>query len=352
VTKDAIRQQPIEHLTADNVDLTRCWSYRTSGTTGVPFTVYWEKKPRLLSSPLSHYVNQLACGDKITHRRIALAPFTASPPGYIQRFGIFPTKHLSPFEDPQTQLKHIRAFNPHSIICTPSSIVQIAQALHDHPFPALRIARIFTGGEYLDARTRRYLKDTFQAPIYDGYGAMEVGTIGLECPHHALHVNSHAIIVEITRKDESVAPDEEGDVTVTNLYNYAQPALRYNLGDIGRILSDACPCGNPAPILEITQGRNIDLIQRPNHEPISVNEVCSLLSFLNGIKQFQVQQNTRDTLTILVVPDANFTPTQCHDIRLLVRGCVGSTLDVHVTLVDQIPRTPAGKLARFKTTLA
>jgi phenylacetate-CoA ligase len=236
---------------------------------------------------------------------------------------------------------------------TPSCILQLAKEVRAHrqPVNGLHLSTIFTGGELLDTPTRSYMKATFNAKVYDSYGAAEIGTIGHECPNEQLHVDTHSTFLEITNDGNPVAPGEVGEITVTNLYNYAQPAIRYNLKDIGHLITDPCPCGKHSPVLEITHGRKMEVIQRLNMNPIPVNEVCAPLTFLDGIRQFQILQETIDTITVKIVPGPSFTDAGYNETRRLVQQCIGDTMTLNLVIVDSIPREQSGKLHRFKTHL-
>jgi phenylacetate-CoA ligase len=89
---------PIENLTANNVDLRKCKLERTSGTSGIPLSIYRDKQ-NLVSKILTHYLWQLECGDKITNKRVFLGGMEFVPPSrFIQKLGIFRTKTISPFD--------------------------------------------------------------------------------------------------------------------------------------------------------------------------------------------------------------------------------------------------------------
>lgn len=46
---------------------------------------------------------------------------------------------------------------------------------------------------------------------------------------------------------------------LTNLFNYTQPMIRYEVTDRVILHREGCPCGNPSPWLEI-EGRNDDVL--------------------------------------------------------------------------------------------
>lgn len=347
--KGDVRHAPIEYVTADNVDLTRCWVFKTSGTSGIPLTTYWIMTAKVEGSYIRHYVHQIQCGDRIRTRRVSIASHTPSLPTFLQRFGVFPTREISPFENVRRQLEEIQMFHPNTLLSSPSCTLHLAKELNDLPLKGIDVSLIFTGGEFLNTFTRRYVEDAFNADVFDSYGATEVGGIATECREHRFHVEHHSALVEITQDGKAVSPGEEGEITVTNLLNEAQPFLRYNLEDLGRLVEEDCPCGNHAPILEITRGRKSDVVHRPDGSSLSANEVTMFLTYVEGIKQFQVVQETTDSLTVRFVRGRRFTPGLIDEIKRIFLQRLGEAMEVRVEDVNRIPREKSGKFAIFKT---
>ena len=89
------------------------------------------------------------------------------------------------------------------------------------------------------------------------YAAAEVGVVAATCDRApsptAMHVNADHLLVEIVDgRGQPAPPGAEGRVLVTDLHNYAAPYLRYELGDVGRLLPHGCPCGRSLPLVEVT----------------------------------------------------------------------------------------------------
>ena len=65
------------------------------------------------------------------------------------------------------------------------------------------------------------------------YGASEAMPLALPCRYGRLHLNSDWFVVEpIDAEGGPVPPDARSDgLLVTNLANYVQPVIRYQLGD-------------------------------------------------------------------------------------------------------------------------
>ena len=88
------------------------------------------------------------------------------------------------------------------------------------------------------------------------YATAEVGMVAATCDRapsdRAMHVQADHVIVEILDGDGRVLPPgATGRVYVTDLHNYAAPYLRYELGDLGRLLPQPCACGRALPLVEI-----------------------------------------------------------------------------------------------------
>jgi phenylacetate-CoA ligase len=100
------------------------------------------------------------------------------------------------------------------------------------------------------------LASLLEARLTRVYATAEVGMIAATCDRApspaAMHVQADHVIVEILDGDGRVLPPgATGRIYVTDLHNYAAPYLRYQLGDVGRLLAQPCPCGRALPLLEI-----------------------------------------------------------------------------------------------------
>lgn len=120
---------------------------------------------------------------------------------------------------------------------------------------------IMSGGEYLSEQLRSQLKDAFQCYVQTSYACTEGGTVACECRHQHLHVNDDWVIVEPVDEDNRpVPPGVQSDkLLLTNLYNFSQPFIRYEVTDRIVLHDEPCPCGNPSPWIEI-EGRNDDVL--------------------------------------------------------------------------------------------
>jgi phenylacetate-CoA ligase len=349
--KEDIIDLPQQSLTALNVDPNSCIIKRTSGTsTGIPLTIY-RQKSAMLFKYLQFYRWQLNCGDKITNRQL-FVNVDYVPIHSIQKRGLFrAAKNISVFDDVETQIREVTQFNPQTILCIPSFIDVFAKEIRERGEKGINPNLIFTGSEMLTQYVRNLVREVFNAEIFSGYGATEVGGISRECVEHVgFHVESDSTLVEITRDGEPVSRGEEGEITVTNLTNYAMPFIRYNMGDIGSMIADHCSCGISFPLMKITLGRKNDVVRLSEGRMIPALHVWGNLVWIQGIKQLQVVQEKVDHFIIKIVKSNNFTTETCKEAEQMLRQKLGNVEDVkiEVCVVDEIQREKSGRYHKLK----
>ena len=293
-----------------------------------------------------NYLLQLNCGVKITDRQVVIgADWVPTHP--IQKMWIFKTKRISPFDKLDTQIKKIQEFDPKIMTAYPSCARALAKEIKVKDIQGIKMRSIFTGGETLDPYTRRLVENTFEAEIFDGYGANEVGVVSVECAKHCgYHILEDFVVCEVLRDGEQAAVGEEGEITVTNLTNYVMPFIRYNLEDQGSLIGNQCSCGNSFPLMKISQGRKSDVIRLSDGRVISALAVYCRLPFISGIKQFQVVQEEIDKLTVRITKETTFTNKTFEEIKKMMRSLLGD-VEINVVAVDNIPKEKTGKFKLF-----
>lgn len=94
---------------------------------------------------------------------------------------------------------------------------------------------------------RRQLEETWGVPVYDNYGALELGVFAFECQQQdRMHVQEDMTFVEMVdvENETPVTPGEIGHLVATNLWKSSIPIIRYNLRDRMRLSErEQCGCG-------------------------------------------------------------------------------------------------------------
>ncbi|MCR5450756.1 MAG: hypothetical protein K6F23_15325 [Solobacterium sp.] len=151
---------------------------------------------------------------------------------------------------------------------------------------------IMTGGEYLSEELRAKLAETFHCYVQTSYSCTEGGTVACECIHHHFHINDDWLIVEPVDAQGNPVPDgvQSDKIYLTNLYNYTQPYIRYEVTDRVIMHHEPCACGNPSPWLEL-EGRTDDVLTfTEDGKTIKVAplSVYAVLKEIHDLRRFQV----------------------------------------------------------------
>ena len=188
-------------------------------------------------------------------------------------------------------VEQLNAFQPAMVGGYPSNLellMKEAQAGRLKISPVL----IMTGGEYLSDELRQKLADTFQCYVQTSYSCTEGGTVACECTQQHFHINDDWLIVEPVDAEGNPVPDgvRSDKILLTNLYNYTQPYIRYEVTDRVIMHHEPCPCGNPSPWIEL-EGRTDDVTAFMEHGDtvrIAPLSMYALLKEVHELRRFQV----------------------------------------------------------------
>jgi len=234
----------------------------------------------------------------------------------------------------------------------PSNAARFVEMLRQTKIDTSRILGFVCGGEALLPGEREYVKKTLARDIRSYYASTEFEIIGQECgqsPEHAFHINAEYFYIEIVDKKGNPLPrGMTGRVIITSLENEVMPFLRYDTGDLGRILEETCPCGRTLPLL-IVEGRQANLIRLPNGRSFTQFNVIGHFynpEVVSQIRQFQVVHERPDAFTIKLVPQSTTDEQQERAIEILkdrLLETFGEDTHVSFEIIDEIPVTERGK---------
>ena len=109
-----------------------------------------------------------------------------------------------------------------------------------------------------------------------------------------MHLMEDGLVVEVARDGRPVAPGEEGEILVTELYGSLMPLIRYRTGDRGVLSDRSCACGRPFSSLERLSGRVTDLLRCPDGTLVDPYTIESILKnrpeMYDAVKQWRVEQ--------------------------------------------------------------
>lgn len=203
----------------------------------------------------------------------------------------------------------IRAFKPTGVVTIPSVMLSLAEYVENHHLDDIRIPKVVTGGEHLFPDAKAYIAKVLHTEKFasTGYLSNDTGCIGFQCeccsgPVH--HIHEDYCIMEVVDPETNMpVPDgEEGKILVTNFNRRLMPLIRYDIGDMGRILTRRCSCGRQVKLMELL-GRSDDtvIIGGGNIQLDSIAQVISKYEQLSyHFRMVAELEDCKDKLTIEV----------------------------------------------------
>ena len=238
----------------------------------------------------------------------------------------------------------IERYRPSFLRGYPSSLYLFARLLEEANLP-LRFPVVFSGAESLLPFQRECIERVFACRLVDHYSHWErCGSI-CQCASRQIPRGKRLRIPRDRRcRRRAAKPGEIGRLVATSLHNRAMPLFRYDTRDLAAWSTEVdCPCGSRFPIIERIVGRIEDVVLTP--EGKLVGRLDAALKFSPHIRLAQIVQESIDCLRALLVCDPGYNEEE-DELPLLreLRARLGPSIDIRLEKVDDLPRTPLGKL--------
>jgi phenylacetate-CoA ligase len=247
----------------------------SGGTTGLPrptlFDAWaWEAQSILAARAL--YIQGARPGD------IIQIPMTASlaNAGWLSYkashdfLGILPlTTGSGVVTSSRRQIEIAQRFGTNLWQCFPEYLIRLAQVAEAELGLNVRELKTKFLRTYLGPDTeeslRGELQDRWGCPVYDAYGTNEISAAAFECRERSgLHIMEDAVYIEVldVETGQPVPLGERGNLVVTAFFRSLPPIIRYNLRDLGRILStERCNCGSHFRRMDHFLGRSDAMVK-------------------------------------------------------------------------------------------
>jgi phenylacetate-CoA ligase len=353
LNKEDIRNN-ITNIVSSNYKIRDLIPDSTGGSTGVNLDFFRDRKHSGYRNAIG-LRNMRWAGLEIGDKSAELwgSPFDISRQGRLKNKiynKLFRTLFLSSYnlsiENMHIYARKLIRYKPKVIIGYSSSLYFFAKFLEENGIKSINPKSIISSAEVLYDYQRELIESVFQCKVFNRYGCREFGAIAQECSQHlGMHINSEHVFVEYLKGDgEPVALGERGELVITDLDNYGMPFIRYRIGDIGVLSDRKCNCGRGFPIMEKVEGRTFDIIVGTNGRYFDGHFFSILLrTAVDGIKQFQVVQESENEINIKIVVDKVFKTEYIDMLTNKIHECCGKDMQVNFKIVDEIPPTESGK---------
>jgi phenylacetate-CoA ligase len=272
-------------------------------------------------------------------------------------------KWLSVFDPIEQTVAALNEFKPNFITGYGSALEMLAREENAGRLrlrEAGTLEQIINISEPLPQPSRAHIEKAFCVPVSDRYAMGECLALSSGCPGHpGCHLNADWAILEIVDKAYRPVPlgQTGAKVLVTNLYNFVQPFIRYEIDDAVTMSPTPCPCGSVLPLISSIEGRSKDKlwIQRDGrYQELPYYLFLAALHNEPDVAEHQIVQKGVNmyTLRAMPLPGRSLSPNR---LRRLVFQSVESEglekyINLNIEIVDQIERGPSGKAIRVKNT--
>jgi phenylacetate-CoA ligase len=242
--------------------------------------------------------------------------------------------------------KELTAFKPKGILAYANSLYEFAKFVKEQNITGIAPQSIITSAEVLHEHERELIEKVFGCKIFNRYGCREVSVMASECEkHHGMHIAADCLVMEFIKDDGTpVKPQEEGNVIITDLFNWGMPFIRYKNEDTAVPTDRECSCGIKLPLIEKVSGRITDLLITPEGVKVSgVSVATYLIANTPGIKQAQFVQDKIDELVLKLVKADDFSEDTLQFLDSKLPDFFGDQIKFEYQFVDDIPKTATGK---------
>jgi phenylacetate-coenzyme A ligase PaaK-like adenylate-forming protein len=249
-------------------------------------------------------------------------------------------------------------FQPDTLNGYPSALAMLAtEQLEERLHIAPRI--VATSSEVRTPEMTARIRAAWSVEPFDLLGLTETGITAYDCAaHQGMHVLEDRCIFEVVDEDgRPVADGSSGHkVLVTNLDNYAQPFIRFEVTDLVTLTDAPCECGRTTRRITALEGRSDDILElaAAGGGTVRVHPIHlrSPLAAMAEVAQYQIVEAT-DGLDVTIVVSAGAGDAARRVAATLGEKLTGqgvAPLPIRVRVVPQIAREQgAGKLKLIKS---
>ncbi len=248
-------------------------------------------------------------------------------------------------------IRDIDQWKPKLLWCYRDGIDAVARYITQHGVRVHSPGAIILGGATVYPFMAKQIQGAFRAPVMSAYGSREVGALACQClQRQGHHIASQSHVVEAIAPDGHPAMEQDGELAITPLMNYAMPFIRYRIGDRGRLTSRLCPCGRGFPLLDSLSGRVVEVLSNAKGEQVDpIYFIVMMSEVLSGtaVRKGQIIQEKDGSITMNVVLEPGATPAMARpvldEMQRKIAVIMGGECPVRFDFVGDIPLSASGK---------
>jgi phenylacetate-CoA ligase len=352
--KDSLREAP-DQFRADNASRFFPKAITTSGTTGTPLTVYWDRCSNVMEFcciqrlwrwagiRIGHaFLDLRSCVFPENHKNLR----TQGKAVYLRNWKVNGLEFNSDYIDEENigdYYQVLLRYRPRLVRGHPQSIQHLASLLKDKGFGDWRPTAVTSASETLYEFQRQEIEEALGVPVMDSYGLKEHNVFIAQCREGSYHLSPEYGICEvIDDSGKPVAAGEEGWVIATGLHTYAQPLLRYQTRDRA-VAGDGkpCACGRSLPSVERIVGRIDDCLYTRDGRRFSGMHFAFFGR--RGVKKARLIQEDLGSVVVELLVDSQFDQAERDAMVSALERKVDGKLAFKLCFPDDIRQDTPGK---------
>jgi phenylacetate-CoA ligase len=312
--KDEVRDQYPGGVVARGTDLRRCRIQQTSGSSGRCMEIALSMRDDDARNVYSQRIYGWH-GFRWWRTTAYLFPY---PLPFQNNLGLYRNVWLDAKQSADRVIDQLAALRPVVLAATPSDVLELLEGMTPgRALTGIGLRALCLHSEPVSPDERAHFEAVFGCPVRTNYYCNEVWAIAAECEHGRLHEFSDNVVLELLDADgRPVPPGTPGEVVVSGLNGFAQPFIRYRLGDVAvRSARQGCRCGRALPVLERIEGRDDDVFVHPDGRRIHPSKItvaakspCFAYPGLQVFRDYQIAQTAPDRVVLRVVAGRDSVP--------------------------------------------
>ncbi len=352
--KDTLRNKS-ELFVARNASHYAPKAISTSGTTGTPLTVYWDRGSNVMELCSMQRFWRWA-GFRIGQSFLDLrSRFFIDDDRHLVRKGkvifirnskINALEFNSDLINEDTLAEYYKIllhYRPKLLRGHPQAIQKLALLLEEHGLTGWRPKVVTPTSEALYDFQKKEIERVWSAPVLDHYGLKEHNAFFAQCLQGGYHMFPEYGITEIVDDaGRPVAAGQEGWIVATGLHNYAQPLLRYHTRDRGIAAGEqTCACGRTLPLIQSVVGRIDDCLYTASGKRYS--GLAFAFFDKKGLQKARLVQRDLETVDVQLVVTSEFNEQARQELLKMLQAKVNNEIQFNFLYQDDIIQDSPGK---------
>lgn len=368
LTKDHLRER-LEDIVADGIPEVRRFLARSSGSTGMPVTVYRDTGQLLTDAAADRFHRWLhGISQDATIVITVASPTAGLTRSAVARRRLGARLRGTPAADPWIYRTPARSMTPPGLPAELRSWSRLRSYFLEGPASRLdwiaeqierrglelpkRPEAVVATADMLSDHARARIERVFGCPVGSRYGATEMVWIATSTPGDPSRFLFNPLLTYVEVLDERgepAPPGVPGRLVLTDLHNWAMPLIRYDIGDLAARSAGGHIGG--FPLIEQLVGRPSEVLRLPSGRIIGGALLGNFLfgrihgeRFGSHVRFFQCAQTAPNAIELRVVWARPPGQEVREGIAETMRELTDPDTEIRVVDIDDLDRLPSGKV--------